>query len=78
MRGNQLAMKMQTASTRAQRAAGYLKRVAALTGAERVAGNVYWLKAGRKTFLVGYKCVRAVSRRGKSTCFSVAADPGHA
>ena len=75
MRGNQLATKMQTTGTPAQRAAGYLKRVAALTGAERVDGDVYWLKAGRRTFLVGYKSVRAVSPHGKSTCFSVAADP---
>ena len=77
MRSNQLAMKMQTTRTRAQRAAEYLKRVAAVTGAERIPGSVdaYWLRAGRKKFLVQYKCVRAVSRDGKSTCFSVAADP---
>ena len=64
MRNNQLLMKMQTTGTRAQRAAEYLKRVAALTGAERVAGDVYWLKAGRRTFLVGCKSVRAVSPHG--------------
>ena len=75
MRSNQFAMNMQTTSTRAQRAASYLKRIAAVTGAERVDGDVYWLRAGRRTFLVGYKSVRAVSPHGKSTCFSVAADP---
>ena len=68
-------MKMQTKGTPAQRAAEYLKRIATVTGAERVVGDVYWLRAGRRTFLVGYKSVRAVSRHGKSTCFSVAADP---
>ena len=70
-------MKIQTRSTRAQRAAEYLKRIVAVTGAERIPGPVdaYWLRAGRRKFLVQYKCVRAVSRHGKSTCFSVAADP---
>ena len=77
MRSNQLAMKMQTTSTSAQRAEEYLKRIAAVTGAERIPGlgDNYWLRAGHRKFLVHYKCVRAVSRHGKSTCFSVAADP---
>lgn len=65
---------MQTTGTPAQRAAGYLKRVAALTGAERVDGDVYWLKAGRRHFLVDSKFVRLISPRGESTCFSVATD----
>ena len=68
-------MMMQTTRTPAQRAAEYLKRVAALTGAERVRGDSYWLRAGRKNFLVNYKFVRVISRPEKSTCFSVAGDP---
>ena len=75
MRNNRLAMKMQTTRTRAQRAAEYLKRVATLTGAEGVPGDGYWLRVGHRDFLVDYKSVRAVSRYGKSTCFSVEAEP---
>jgi len=68
-------MRMQTKCTPAQRAAEYLKRVAALTGAEQVRGDSYWLRAGRRHFLVDSKFVRLISPRGQSTCFSVAADP---
>jgi hypothetical protein len=68
-------MRMQTKCTPAQRAAEYLKRVAALTGAEQVRGDGYWLRAGRRNFLVDYKFVRVISHDGKSTCFSVAGDP---
>src|SRR5712664_2308639 len=73
-RSNPLAMSMQTKCTPAQRAAEYLKRVAALTGAEQVRGDSYWLRAGRRHFLVDSRFVRLISRRGESTCFSVAAD----
>jgi hypothetical protein len=66
-------MRMRTKCTPAERAAEYLKRVATLTGAEQVRGDSYWLAAGHRTFLVDYRFVRVVSRRGKSTCFSVAA-----
>ena len=72
---NHLAMKLQTTGTPAERAAEYLKRVAALTGAERVRGDSYWLRAGRRNFLVGYKFVRVISRHGKSTCFSIRTHP---
>jgi hypothetical protein len=68
-------MGMQTNCTPAQRAAKYLKRIAALTGAEEVRGDSYWLRAGRRNFVVGYQFVRVISDHGKSTCFSVAADP---
>ena len=68
-------MRMQTKYTPAQRATKYLKRIAALTGAEQVRGESYWLRAGRRNFLVGYQFVRVISDHGKSTCFSVAADP---
>ena len=68
-------MRMQIKCTPAQRAAEYLERVAALTGAEQVRGGSYWLRAGRRNFLVDYKSVRVVSNHGRSTCFSVAADP---
>jgi len=68
-------MRMQTKCTPAQRAAEYLKRVAALTGAEQVRGDSYCLAAGRRNFLVDYKFVRDISHHGKSTCFSIATDP---
>ena len=68
-------MRMQTKYTPAQRAAEYLRRVAALTGAERVRSDSYWLRAGHRNFLVDYKFVRLISHYGKSTCFSIAADP---
>ena len=74
MRNDRLAMKME-AWTAARRAAEYLKRVARLTGAEHVHDETYRLKAGRRTFLVDYKFIRVISRRGEATCFSVAADP---
>ncbi len=75
MRSDLLAMRKRTKRTPTQRAAEYLKRVAALTGAEQVRGDNYWLRAGRRNFLVHYKFVRVISHHGKSTCFSVAADP---
>ena len=68
-------MRMHIKRTPVQRAAEYLKRVAALTGAEQLRGGSYWLRAGRRDFLVDYKSVRVVSHRVKSTCFSVATDP---
>ena len=68
-------MKMQTKFTPAQRAAKYLKRVAALTGARQVRDGSYRLRAGHRNFLVDSEFVRLVSRHGKSTCFSVATDP---
>src|SRR5437899_9533110 len=68
-------MKKRTKYTPTQRAAEYLKRVAALTEAEQVRGDSYWLRAGRRNFLVDYEFVRVISHHGKSTCFSVAADP---
>ena len=68
-------MRMQTKCTPAQRAAKYLKRIAALTGAEQVCGDSYWIRAGRRNFLVDYKFVCVISHDGKSTCFSVAGDP---
>src|SRR5947199_7840351 len=74
-RSNPLAMRMQSKCTPAQRAAEYLRRVAALTGAERVRSDSYWLRAGHRNFLVDYKFVRLISHHGKSTCFSIAADP---
>jgi hypothetical protein len=65
---------MQTKCTRAQRAAGYLQRVAALTGAKEDDDGTYHLTAGGRHFLVDAKFVRVISPRSESTCFSVAAD----
>src|SRR5260370_31689662 len=67
-------MRMQTKFTRAQRAAEYLKRVAALTGAKEDDDGTYHLTAGSTHFLVDSKFVRVLSPRSESTCFSVAAD----
>jgi len=75
VRSDRLAIRKRTKCAPAQRAAKYLKRVAALTGAEQVRGDSYWLRAGRRHFLVDSKFVRVISSRGESTCFSVAADP---
>jgi len=74
VRNDRLATKRQT-WTPARRAAEYLKRIARLTGAEHVHDETYRLRAGRRSFLVDYKLVRAISRRGNATCFSLAADP---
>ena len=68
-------MRIQTKCAPAQRAAKYLKRIAALTGAQQVRDDSYWLRAGRRNFLVDYKFVRVISRHDKSSCFSVATDP---
>src|SRR5258707_12705133 len=65
-------MRMQTKCTRAQRAAEYLQRVAALTGAKEDDDGTYHLTAGGRHFLVDSKFVRAISPRSESTCFSVA------
>src|SRR3979490_1469052 len=65
-------MRMQTKCTPAQRAAEYLKRVAALTGAKQADDGTYHLTAGGRHFLVDSKFVRVISPRSESTCFSVA------
>jgi hypothetical protein len=67
-------MRMQTKCTRAQRAAEYLQRVAALTGAKEDDDGTYHLTAGGRHFLVDAKFVRVISPRSESTCFSVVAD----
>ena len=48
MRSDLLAMRKRVKCTPAQRATTYLKRIAALTGAEQVRGDSYWLRAGRR------------------------------
>jgi hypothetical protein len=59
-----------------QRAAMYLKRIVALTGARRVCGDLYFLKARGKRFLLDDRTVRLISHSGdKSTCFSIPTHP---
>jgi hypothetical protein len=59
-----------------QRAAMYLKRIVALTGARRVRGDTYFLKARGKRFLLNDRAVRLISHRSdKSTCFSIPDQP---
>ena len=54
----------------------HLKRIAALTGARRVCGDTYFLKAAGKRFLIDNGAVRLISHRGrKSTCFSIPTHP---
>ena len=65
-------MKMQNKCTATQCAGEYLKRIAALTGAEQVRGDGYCIRAGRRTFLVNDKVVRIIRHHSKLTCFSVA------
>ena len=67
-------MKMQTKCTAAQRAGDYLKRIAALTGAE-VRNGSYCIRAGGRTFLVEERFVRLISSQSKATCFSVERGP---
>jgi hypothetical protein len=67
-------MKAQNLCNPSERAARYLKRIVALTGAKHVQGNSYMLAVARKHFLVNSKFVHLLSRRGKSTCFSLVAD----
>jgi hypothetical protein len=67
-------MKMEPKFTAAKRAEEYLKRVAALTGAQQDDDGAYLLTTGRIRFLVGDKFVRVISHHGESTCFSVPAD----
>src|SRR6201984_522448 len=64
-RSNPLAMRMQTKCTLSQRAAKYLKRVAALTGAEQIRGDSYWLRAGHRNFLADYKSACLVPHHAK-------------
>jgi len=68
-------MRTQTKRTLAQRATEFLRRIARLSGAKRIPGGLYRLRAGHRNFLVDHKFVWLVSRHSKSTCFSVAADP---
>lgn len=63
---------MQTTCSAARRAGEYLRRIAALTGAEQVLGDSYCLRVGRRIFLVDNGYVRVISHHRKSTCFSLA------
>ena len=64
---------MQTICSADRRAEEYLRRIAALTGAEQVPGDShsYCMRVGRRIFLVDNEYVRVFSHRRKSTCFSV-------
>jgi len=61
-------MRKRTECTPDQRAAKYLKRIAALTVAEQV-DNGYLLTAGRKQFLVEYNFLPVISRRENRRAF---------
>jgi hypothetical protein len=69
-----LAMRIRNKSTPAQRAAKYLERIAALTGAKRDHDGSYRLTAGRRNFQLESRFVRVISSRDQSTCFYVATD----
>jgi hypothetical protein len=68
-------MKTQNRYTPSERAAQHLKRIVALTGADQVYAESYRLDVARRHFLVDANFVHLLSRYGKSTCFSLAADP---
>ena len=68
-------MRTRTKCAPGQRAAEYLNRIAALTGAKQVCGECYRLTVGGMHFLVDSKFVHVINPRSESTCFSVAADP---
>ena len=74
MRSDPPAMRLKPKFTPTDRAEEYLKRVAALTGAQQDDDGAYLLTTGRIRFLVGDKFVRVISHHGESTCFSVPAD----
>ena|SRR5215831_7630751 len=67
---------MQTTCSAARRAGEYLRRIAALTGAEQVPGDSYCVRVGRRIFLVDNGYARVISHHSKSTCFSVARSLG--
>jgi hypothetical protein len=69
-----MPVKAQNKHGLSERPARYLKRIVALTGARKVQGERYMLAVGRKYFLVDARFVYLLSRRGKSTCFSLLAD----
>ena len=75
MRSDPLVTNKPTNYAPTERAAEYLGRVAALTGAKQVRGDSYWLRVGHKDFLVDSKFVRLISHHGKATCFTVASYP---
>jgi hypothetical protein len=75
MRNDRLAMITRIDCTPEERAATYLKRIVALTGARRVCGDTYSLKVRGKRFLLDNRVVRLLSRSGKSTCFSIPTHP---
>src|SRR5215468_6330458 len=57
VRNERQVMSKRTKYTPTERADEYLERVAALTGAKQVHGDSYWLRAGRKDFLVDSRFV---------------------
>lgn len=67
-------MRIRAKHTPTQRAAKYLQRIVALTGAKRDFDGTYRLTAGHREFLVDSRFIRVVSSREQSTCFCVAAD----
>jgi hypothetical protein len=63
---------MQPTRSAAQRATEYLRRIAALTGAEQIPGEGYCVRVGHRVFVVHDGYVHVISHRVKSTCFSTA------
>ena len=63
-------MRKLTKRTPDQRAAKYLKRIAALTGAQKV-DNGYLLTVGRSQLLLEHKFLNVTSNPENSTCFYV-------
>lgn len=68
-------MGKRTKCTPTERAAEYLERIDALTGAKQDSQGRYRLTVGRWRFIVDPEFVELISESGKSTCFSVSAYP---
>jgi len=73
-RSDRPVMRIRTKCTPARRAAKYLERIAALTGAKHEGDGSYRLTVGRRDFIVDPRLVCAISSRDQSTCFYVATD----
>jgi hypothetical protein len=67
-------MRIRTKCTPDCRAANYLERIAALSGATQEHDGSYRLTAGRRDFLLDSRFVRVITSRDESTCFYIATD----
>jgi hypothetical protein len=67
-----LAVRIRTKGTPPRRAAKYLERIAALTGARQEHDGSYRLTAGGRDFVLDSRFVSVISSRDEATCFYIA------